>query len=78
MACCSRGVMINFWLNRISSFGFIVDEIEYDGTRWSLRGAAPSGGLAFAVPGAQAHGGAGSGVVTEAPILLGTGCRVRL
>jgi len=60
------------------TFGFIVDEIEYDGTRWSLRGAAPSGGLAFAVPGAQGHANAGSGVVTEAPILLGTGCRVRL
>lgn len=61
------------------TFGFIVDEIEYDGTRWSLRGAAASGGLAFATP-ASAHGQAGSGsaVVTEAPILLGSGCRVRI
>ena len=29
------------------TFGFIVDEIDYDGTRWSLRGAAPSGAIAF-------------------------------
>ena len=57
------------------TFGFIVDEIEYDGTRWSLRGAAPSGALAFS---AGASGQAGSGVLAEAPILLGTGCRIRV
>jgi hypothetical protein len=61
------------------TFGFTVDEIEYDGTRWSLRGAAAGGGLAFATAGGG-HGQAGGagGVVTEAPILLGTGCRVRV
>lgn len=58
------------------TFGFIVDEIEFDGTRWSLRGATPSGALAFATAGAHAQ--PGTGVVTEAPILLGTGCRVRV
>ena len=57
------------------TFGFIVDEIEFDGVRWSLRGAAPSGALAFS---AGAAGQAGSAVVAEAPILLGTGCRVRI
>ena len=61
------------------AFGFIVDEIDYDGTKWSLRGAAPSGGLAFST--AASSGAAGSvagGVVAETPILLGTGCRVRM
>ena len=33
------------------TFGFIVDEIDFDGTRWSLQGAAPSGGLAFGAGG---------------------------
>ena len=53
------------------TFGFIVDEIDFDGTQWSLQGAAPSGGLAFGA------GGAG-GAVTSSPILLGAGCRVRI
>ena len=53
------------------TFGFIVDEIDFDGTQWSLQGAAPSGGLAF---GAGGPGGA----VTSSPILLGAGCRVRI
>ena len=52
------------------TFGFIVDEIDYDGVRWSLRGAAPSGALAFAA--------GASAAVAEPPILLGAGCRVRL
>ena len=56
-----------------ATLGFIVDEIDYDGTRWSLRGAAPSGALAFSTGAA-----AGGGTVTEAPILLGAGCRVRI
>jgi hypothetical protein len=59
------------------TFGFIVDEIEYDGVRWSLRGAAPSGALAFATGPASVPGG-GSDVATEAPILIGSGCRVRI
>lgn len=59
------------------TFGFVVDEIEYDGTHWSLRGAAPSGALAFGTAGAHAQGAA-SGTLTEAPILLGSGCRVRI
>jgi len=53
------------------TFGFIVDEIDFDGTRWSLQGAAPSGGLAFGA------GGPGAGD-TPPPILLGVGCRVRI
>jgi hypothetical protein len=58
------------------AFGFIVDEIDYDGAKWSLRGAAPSGALAFGTGGAAAT--VGGGVVAEAPILLGSGCRVRI
>jgi hypothetical protein len=57
------------------TFGFIVDEIDFDGTRWSLQGAAPSGALAFGAGGAGSAGGAG---VAAAPILLGAGCRVRI
>ncbi len=51
------------------TFGFIVDRIEYNGTRWSLSGAAPSGGVAFDVRGVA---------TAPAPILLGSGCRVKL
>jgi hypothetical protein len=54
------------------TFGFIVSEIEYDGTRWSLQGAAATGALAFGT------GGAGSTTVADAPVLLGSGCRVRI
>ena len=57
------------------TFGFVVSEIEFDGTRWSLQGAAPSGGLAF---GAGAVGGGAPGVAADAPVLLGSGCRVRI
>jgi len=57
------------------TFGFVVSEIEFDGTRWSLQGAAPSGGLAF---GAGAVGGGAAGVAADAPVLLGSGCRVRI
>ena len=56
------------------TFAFMVDEIQFDGAKWSLSGAAPSGALAFAVP-------AAGGIVAPAPaapILLGTGCRVNL
>ena len=55
------------------TFGFIVDEIDFDGVRWSLSGAAASGSLSFA-----AAVGGRSGAPESAPILLGTGCRVRL
>jgi hypothetical protein len=54
------------------TFGFMLDAIEFDGSRWSLRGAAPSGGLALA------SGAAAAGVDAPAPILLGVGCRVRI
>jgi hypothetical protein len=53
------------------TFGFIVDEIDFDGTKWSLQGAAPSGGLAFGAGGPGAAEG-------PPPILLGAGCRVRI
>jgi hypothetical protein len=53
------------------TFGFIVDEIDFDGMRWSLQGATPSGGLAF--------GAGGPGAAdTPSAILLGAGCRVRI
>jgi hypothetical protein len=52
------------------TFGFIVDRIEYDGVKWSLSGAAPSGGIAFG------QGPAGGAPGTKRPILIGTGCRV--
>jgi hypothetical protein len=55
------------------SFGFIVDEIQFAGGKWSLAGAAPDGALAFTVP---AQGG--QAAATASPILLGTGCRVRI
>lgn len=54
------------------TFGFRVDEIQFDGVKWSLSGAAASGGLAFA---AAAEGGSSP---AEAPILIGTGCRVSM
>ena len=54
------------------TFGFIVSEIEYDGTRWSLQGTAPNGALAFGTA-----GNAGPGVA-DAPVLLGSGCRIRI
>ena len=47
------------------TFGFAVDEIMFDNGRWSLAGAAPSGGLAFA-----------AATATSTPLILGTGCRV--
>jgi hypothetical protein len=53
------------------TFGFIVDEIQFEGGKWSLSGAAPDGALAFAA------GSAGQ-TATASPILLGTGCRVRI
>ena len=56
-----------------ATFGFIVDEIQFEAGKWSLSGAAPDGALAFATgsPGGQTTG-------TASPILLGTGCRVRI
>jgi hypothetical protein len=58
------------------TFGFIVDEIEFDGTKWSLAGAAPSGDKAFgAVAGGSNAVPQGSGL---SPILLSSSCTVRL
>jgi hypothetical protein len=54
------------------TFGFIVDEIQFDAGKWSLSGAAPEGALAFA---AAADG---SAEPEAAPILLSTGCRLRI
>jgi hypothetical protein len=54
------------------TFGFIVSEIEYDGTRWSLQGTAPTGALAFGT------GGSAASAVADAPVLLGSGCRIRI
>jgi hypothetical protein len=53
------------------TFGFLVDEIEFDAGKWSLSGVVPDGELAFATGGANEPEAA-------APILLSTGCRVRL
>ena len=49
------------------TFGFAVDEIMFENGKWSLAGAAPSGGLAFATA---------AGAATTSPIILGTACRV--
>ena len=51
------------------TFGFAVDEIMFQNGKWSLAGAAPSGGLAFATA---------PGAATTSPILLGTACRVAI
>ena len=58
------------------SFGFIVDEIDYDGARWSLQGAAPSGAATFGI-GADDGGGTGVGE-GPSPLLLGTGCQIQI
>jgi hypothetical protein len=54
------------------TFGLIVNEVEYDGNKWSLMGVKPSGDIAFG------HS-AGTAVREERekaiPILLGHGCR---
>jgi hypothetical protein len=50
------------------TFGFLVDEIQFDAGNWTLSGVVPEGALAFAAGEPD----------QEAPILLGTGCRVRL
>ena len=55
------------------TFGFLVDEILYEGGKWSLSGAAPDGALAFATGPSS-----GPAAETASPILLGTGCRVRI
>jgi hypothetical protein len=51
------------------TFGFVVDRIEYDGGHWSLSGVAPNGDIACA---------AAPVVRPSTPILVGTGCRVRI
>jgi hypothetical protein len=54
------------------TFGFIVDEIQFDAGKWSLSGTAPDGILAFGAA-------AGGDTQPEAgPILLSTGCRLRI
>ncbi len=50
------------------TFGFLVDEIHFENGKWSLSGAVPEGALAFAAGEPE----------KESPILLSTGCRVRL
>jgi hypothetical protein len=58
------------------TFGFIVDEIEFNGTRWSLAGVGANGGLAF---GAAAGGtDAIPQGASSIPILLSSSCTVRL
>lgn len=56
------------------TFGFIVDEIQFDGTKWSLSGTAPDGILSFGTnPDAATDAPAG-----PSPIILSTGCRLRI
>ena len=58
------------------TFGFVVNEIEYDGTRWSLTGAGASGDKAFGVAaGVESRSIGGSDL---GPTLLSSGCTVRL
>jgi hypothetical protein len=59
------------------TFGFIVDQILYDGKTWSLRGVKPGSGHAFALA-TPAPGAPAARADTAAPILLGRGCRVRI
>jgi hypothetical protein len=59
------------------TFGFAVQEIAREGDEWSLHGAAPSGDLAFAVPGV----GAEQGNSAPAPTVFDTGaldCRLEI
>ena len=56
------------------TFGFRINEVEYDGNKWSLAGVAPSPEYAFG-PG----GTTGTAVSAAAtPILLGHSCRVSI
>lgn len=58
------------------TFGFIVNEIEFDGTRWSLTGTEASGNMAF---GAAAGTGTSATQGSDAgPVLLSSGCTVRI
>jgi hypothetical protein len=58
------------------TFGFIVDEIEYDGSKWSLTGATASGDKAFGAA-AGSEGGFAQGNGFN-PILLSSACTIRL
>ena len=57
------------------TFGFAVQQIAREGDEWTLRGVAPSGDIAFVVPGT----GTGQGSVAPAPTVFETGaldCRL--
>ena len=57
------------------TFGFAVQQIAREGDEWTLRGVAPSGDIAFAVPGA----GPGQGSDAPSPTVFDTGvldCRL--
>jgi len=56
------------------SFGFIVQQIEFDGAKWSMQGADPGGALSFGVGG----GAAVAAEPTSGPTLLTSACRVNL
>ena len=59
------------------TFGFAVQQIAREGDAWSLHGVAPSGDIAFAVPGI----GAGQGSSAPAPTVFDTGgldCRLEI
>lgn len=73
------------------TFGFLVNEIEFDGAKWSIHGVSADSGLAFGVaagaggqsPAAGASGlnlgaGAASASAGPQPVLLSTGCLVAL
>lgn len=55
------------------TFGFSVNEIEYDGTRWSIHGVEPSGDNAFSL-----QAGAQSETAAPPTVLLGSACLLRI
>ena len=67
---------LHYQLHRPGSitFGFAVQQIAREGDEWTLRGAAPSGDIAFAVPAS-----AGGWKASTSPTVFDTGaldCRL--
>jgi hypothetical protein len=55
------------------TFGFSVNEIEYDGTRWSIHGVEPSGENAFGI-----ESGTQRAIPEPPKVLLGSACLLRI
>ena len=59
------------------TFGFIANDIEFDGNKWAVHGIKADGDHAFGLR-ADAGGAATVAAKQEAPVLLSTACLVRL